>query len=132
MAGMGLSFISMHTVMLELATGKLVTLNVSGLPVVRDWFVIHLRDKKLSPIARAFRAFLLEQDAPIIEGAGSVALSQVLERNCPQSSRPPNACHPDASKRARLPSGARPNKPSATAVGELSIEPPRSLKPHAA
>ena len=34
MAGMGLSFISMHTVMLELATGKLVTLNVSGLPVM--------------------------------------------------------------------------------------------------
>ena len=49
----------MHTVMLELATGKLVTLNVTGLPVVRDWFVIHLRDKKLSPIAQAFRAFLL-------------------------------------------------------------------------
>ena len=57
MAGMGLSFISMHTVMLELATGKLVTLNVRGLPVVRDWFVIHLRDKKLSPIAQAFRSF---------------------------------------------------------------------------
>ena len=69
MAGMGLSFISMHTVMLELATGKLVTLNVTGLPLVRDWFVIHLRDKKLSPIAQAFRSFLLEQGASIMKRA---------------------------------------------------------------
>jgi LysR family transcriptional regulator, low CO2-responsive transcriptional regulator len=69
MAGMGLSFISKHTIMLELATGKLVTLNVAGLPVVRDWFVIHLRDKKLSPIAAAFRNFLLENGATIMKKA---------------------------------------------------------------
>jgi LysR family transcriptional regulator, low CO2-responsive transcriptional regulator len=68
-AGMGLSFISMHTIMLELASDKLTTLNVSGLPVVRDWFVIHLRDKKLSPIAAAFRAFLLEDGAAIMKKA---------------------------------------------------------------
>ena len=69
MAGMGLSFISMHTVTLELATGKLVTLNVTGLPLVRDWFVIHLRDKKLSPIAAAFRTFLLEHGGSIMHKA---------------------------------------------------------------
>jgi DNA-binding transcriptional LysR family regulator len=67
MAGMGLSFISMHTVMLELATGKLVTLNVAGLPVMRDWYVIHLRDKKLSPITTAFRSVLLERGAEILK-----------------------------------------------------------------
>jgi len=67
MAGMGLGFISRHTVSLELATGKLVTLNVSGLPVVRDWYVIHLRDKSLSPITVAFRSFLLARGAQIIE-----------------------------------------------------------------
>jgi LysR family transcriptional regulator, low CO2-responsive transcriptional regulator len=69
MAGMGLSFISRHTVTLELATGKLVTLNVTGMPVVRDWYVIHLRDKKLSPIAAAFRSFLLDQGAGIMQKA---------------------------------------------------------------
>jgi LysR family transcriptional regulator, low CO2-responsive transcriptional regulator len=67
MAGMGISFISIHTVALELAVGKLVTLNVTGLPVIRDWFVIHLRDKRLSPIAAAFRSFLLEHGSTIIE-----------------------------------------------------------------
>lgn len=67
MAGMGISFISIHTVALELAVGKLVTLNVVGLPLIRDWFVIHLRDKRLSPIAAAFRSFLLEHGSKIID-----------------------------------------------------------------
>lgn len=69
MAGMGLGFISIHTVGLELATGKLVILNVAGLPLIRDWYVIHLRDKRLSPITAAFRSFLLEQGATIIRKA---------------------------------------------------------------
>src|SRR5215471_7923687 len=59
MADMGLSFISSHTVGLELAAGKLVILDVVGLPIIRDWYVIHLRDKVLSPTPAAFRAFLL-------------------------------------------------------------------------
>jgi DNA-binding transcriptional LysR family regulator len=66
MAGMGISFISRHTVNLELATGKLVTLNVKGMPLVRDWYVIHMRDKRLSPITVAFRSFLLARGAEVI------------------------------------------------------------------
>lgn len=66
MAGMGISFISKHTVGLELAAGKLVQLNVSGLPLMRDWYVIHLRDKRLSPMTSAFREFLLKRGAQII------------------------------------------------------------------
>jgi len=46
-----------------------VTLKVTGLPLVRDWFVIHLRDKKLSPIADAFRSFLLDRGAAIMKQA---------------------------------------------------------------
>jgi DNA-binding transcriptional LysR family regulator len=67
MANMGLSFISSHTVGLELAAGKLVILDVVGLPIIRDWYVIHLRDKVLAPIPAAFRAFLLEHGARIIQ-----------------------------------------------------------------
>ncbi|HUI59084.1 MAG TPA: LysR family transcriptional regulator [Steroidobacteraceae bacterium] len=66
MAGMGISFISAHTVGLELAAGKLVCLDIVGLPIVRDWYVIHLQDKHLSPIATAFRSFLLERGRRII------------------------------------------------------------------
>jgi|SRR5579872_1565095 len=69
MAGMGISFISAHTVGLELAAGKLVCLDIVGLPIVRDWYVIHLRDKHLSPIAAAFRTFLLKRAGRIIHQA---------------------------------------------------------------
>ena len=67
MANMGISFISSHTVGLELAAGKLVILDVVGLPIIRDWYVIHLRDKVLAPIPAAFRTFLLEHGARIIQ-----------------------------------------------------------------
>ena len=69
MADMGLSFISAHTVGLELAAGRLVILDVVGLPIIRDWYVIHLRDKTLAPIPAAFRPFLLENGARIIQKA---------------------------------------------------------------
>ena len=32
----------------------------SGLPVMRDWYVVHLAAKRLSPTAQAFRAFVLK------------------------------------------------------------------------
>lgn len=60
-AGMGIAFLSEHTVTLELATQRLVLLPVPGLPIVRDWNLVHHRDKRLSPVARAFKQFLLEQ-----------------------------------------------------------------------
>jgi DNA-binding transcriptional LysR family regulator len=69
MAGLGVSFISMHTLGLELRARKLVMLDVVGLPLIRDWYVIHLREKRLSPIAAAFRGFLLEKGSAIIQQA---------------------------------------------------------------
>ena len=76
MAGLGVSFISMHTLGLELKARKLVTLDVVGLPLVRDWYVIHLREKRLSPIAAAFRSFLLERGASIIQQAVGIRMPQ--------------------------------------------------------
>jgi len=66
MAGMGISLLSSHTVGLELKAGKLVVLDVTGLPIVRDWYVIHLAAKRLSPVASAFREFLLTKASPLI------------------------------------------------------------------
>lgn len=69
MAGMGIAFLSTHTIGLELRAGRLVLLAVSGLPVMREWYVIHRRGKRLSPAAQAFKSFLLEQGAALIERA---------------------------------------------------------------
>ena len=69
MANMGLAFISQHTVGLEMAMGQLVALSVVDLPVMRQWYVVHLQDKRLSPVAAAFHRFLLSQGAALVAAA---------------------------------------------------------------
>ena len=59
MAGMGISFISRHTLDLELQTHRLVILDVRGTPIIRLWHVAHLVKKRLSPTAVAFKEFVL-------------------------------------------------------------------------
>jgi DNA-binding transcriptional LysR family regulator len=58
-AEMGLGIVSLHTVGLELATKKLQVLSVESFPILRHWYVVHRKDKRLSAIAEAFKAFLL-------------------------------------------------------------------------
>ena len=59
MAGLGLAFISAHSVALECEVGRLVRLPVTGTPVIRRWFVVHRAEKALLPVADTFREFLL-------------------------------------------------------------------------
>jgi LysR family transcriptional regulator, low CO2-responsive transcriptional regulator len=66
MAGMGVSFLSLHTVGLESSTRRLVVLPVSGMPVMRDWYVVHRASKHLSPATTAFRAYLVAEGARLI------------------------------------------------------------------
>ena len=58
MAGLGVAFISGHTVATELSDGQLVALDVVGLPVVRRWYVVYRRDRALLPPAMALANFL--------------------------------------------------------------------------
>jgi DNA-binding transcriptional LysR family regulator len=67
MAGMGLAFLSLRTVRHELAAGRLVLLDIVGLPIERQWFVTHRRGKRLSPAAAAFKQFLIEEGGPLVE-----------------------------------------------------------------
>ena len=59
-ANLGLSFLSLHTIGLELKAKQLAILDVPGSPVVRAWHVVHALSKLLSPAAEAFRYFVLE------------------------------------------------------------------------
>jgi DNA-binding transcriptional LysR family regulator len=70
MAEMGISFLSLHTVGLELATRRLVTLDVQGAPVMRDWYVVHLAHKRLSPVALALKEFLRKEAGASLAGWG--------------------------------------------------------------
>jgi DNA-binding transcriptional LysR family regulator len=60
MAGMGVSLLSLHTLELELRTREIGLLDVVGTPVMRNWHLVNMNAKKLSPAAAAFRQFLLE------------------------------------------------------------------------
>ncbi|MDD5250131.1 MAG: LysR family transcriptional regulator [Rhodocyclaceae bacterium] len=71
MAGMGVAFISEHTIGLERMAGRLVVLPVRGTPVLRDWFLVHRAEKQLLPIATAFRDFLLSGGAETVVGGSA-------------------------------------------------------------
>lgn len=58
MAGLGIALISAHTIAAEVADGRLATLDIAGLPIVRQWFVVHRTDRVASPAAQALRGFL--------------------------------------------------------------------------
>lgn len=60
-AGMGLSVISLHTCELEVETGRLVVLNVDHFPIVRQWYLVHRAQKRLTASALAFREYLLTE-----------------------------------------------------------------------
>lgn len=61
MAGMGLAFLSLHTVQLERRTGLLAVVTAERTPVLRTWNVVHMAARTLSPAAEALRYFVLEQ-----------------------------------------------------------------------
>jgi len=67
-AGMGVSFLSAHTVSQELRNGSLSVLDVKGFPLMLDWYVVHRHHKHLSPVARAFKEFLQKDGARLIAG----------------------------------------------------------------
>lgn len=58
--GLGLGFVSLHTIENELDRGELTLLSVEGTPVIRAWNCVHMLSKLLSPPAEAFRYFVLE------------------------------------------------------------------------
>ncbi|GGC15727.1 transcriptional regulator [Oxalicibacterium flavum] len=66
-AGMGLAFLSAHTISLELQAGSLAVLDVEGFPVMLNWYVVHRKHKRLPPVAQAFKDFLLEEGPALIE-----------------------------------------------------------------
>lgn len=67
MAGMGLSFLSLHTLALEREHGLLKVLAVPDTPIMRRWHVVSLPARVLSPAAGALR------DHVLAEGAGFIA-----------------------------------------------------------
>ena len=66
MAGMGIGFLSAHTIAQELRIGSLKVLDVQGFPLMLNWYVLHRRQKRLPPVAQAFKDFLVAEGPAMI------------------------------------------------------------------
>lgn len=71
-AGLGLGVVSVHTLELELETGRLKVLDAEGFPIVRHWYVVFRKGKRLSPIASAFKDFVLHEAQSVMPAGGLV------------------------------------------------------------
>jgi DNA-binding transcriptional LysR family regulator len=65
-ANLGVSFVSLHTIGLELENRQLVILDMQDTPIVRTWHVVALTKRNLSQTAEAFRYFMLEKGGEIL------------------------------------------------------------------
>jgi DNA-binding transcriptional LysR family regulator len=59
-ADLGVAFLSLHTIRLELESRKLRIIHIPGTPILRAWNVVSMPTHTLSPAAESFRYFMLE------------------------------------------------------------------------
>ena len=52
--------ISASTALNEVNEGKIETINLPNLPIVRQWFLVNLQETNLDPDVLMFKKFLLE------------------------------------------------------------------------
>jgi len=64
-AGLGLGLLSRATVEQELALQRLEVLDIEDFPIMRHWYVVHRKGKRLSAAAEAFRGFVLHTTGSI-------------------------------------------------------------------
>jgi DNA-binding transcriptional LysR family regulator len=79
-AGLGLGFLSLHTVRTEIAAGRIVALDVEGLPVQRQWYAVRRSTRRLVPAAEAFGEFLMREALPLLNAEGNLIGSLVGPR----------------------------------------------------
>ncbi|MEM9694645.1 MAG: LysR family transcriptional regulator [Myxococcota bacterium] len=66
MAGLGIAFISAHTIAAETTAGRLCILEVEGLPIMRQWFIVRRPDKELLPAAKLLWDFVEARGAEFL------------------------------------------------------------------
>lgn len=79
-AGLGLGIVSVHTVALEMEVQRLAVLDVAHMPIIRNWYLVHRKDKRLSPVAQAFKAFVLNEAKQLLESQLNHGMMQLPQR----------------------------------------------------
>jgi DNA-binding transcriptional LysR family regulator len=71
-AGLGVAFISAHTIASEIEAGRLVILDVVGMPIRRQWYAVTRSDRSISPAMAAFQDFLMSKGAASLPHIGKL------------------------------------------------------------
>jgi len=64
---LGLSVMSLHTLVLEGVNGPVAVLDVEGFPIMRKWYMVYPKSKELSLVSRTFLDFAIEYESIICE-----------------------------------------------------------------
>jgi len=59
-AGLGFGIVSLHTLQQELALKRLEVLSVKQMPIMRIWYVVHQKQKVISPAMEVFIKFVID------------------------------------------------------------------------
>ena len=65
-AGLGIALISAHTIEAEVESGRLVVLDIKGLPIIRQWFIVRRADRPFSPLGQAIWDFTLAEGPELL------------------------------------------------------------------
>ncbi len=65
-AGLGIALISAHTVMDALTAGRVRIIDMPGLPIVRQWFLVRPASTAETPVTQRVREFLVEQNGAFL------------------------------------------------------------------
>lgn len=66
-AGLGLSVLSLHTLLMEGTDGPVAILDVQGFPILRSWYIVYPKGKELSLVAQTFLDFVIGSETKILE-----------------------------------------------------------------
>ena len=66
-AGLGITVLSLHSLVLEGTSGPVAVLDVQGFPIQRHWYVVHSKHKRLSVVAQAFVEFVKQEGRHLAE-----------------------------------------------------------------
>ncbi len=61
-SGLGISILSIHSLALEGTSGPIQVLDVEGFPILRKWYLVYPRGKRLSLTAQKFLEFSISQE----------------------------------------------------------------------
>ena len=66
-AGIGLAIVPTQSITLEHEVGRLVVLDIDTQALQHAWYLVHLRDKRFSAVAEAFKGFVLDNARHCLE-----------------------------------------------------------------